>query len=180
LNAGGVARRYARALADVAAGSGELERIQRDLTAVTSALAGQADLRRLLRNPSVPRDAAARALDRVAEGMGLAALTRRFLGLVVRAGRLEALEAILKVYAGLADERRGRLRAEVITAAELPADQLARLRDRLSALKGRQVYLEIRRDPALLGGIVTRIGSEVYDGSLRTRLARLREALIKT
>jgi F-type H+-transporting ATPase subunit delta len=178
LKAGGVPRRYARALAEVAAGSGELERVQQDLAAVTSVLAAQRDLARLLRNPSVPREAAAQALDRVAQTMGLAALTRRFLGIVVRAGRLEALEAILRVYATLADERRGRLQAEVTTAAELPAAQLAQLRERLSAVRGRHVYLEVRRDPALLGGMVTRIGSEVYDGSLRTQLARLREALV--
>jgi F-type H+-transporting ATPase subunit delta len=180
LTAGTVARRYARALADVAAAGGELERVQGELEGFDRLLADRREVGQFLRNPGVPRPAAIQAADRIAEAMGAGALTRRFLRLLLQAGRLEALRPILDAYAALADQRLGRLRAEVVTAVALPEAQLAQLRERLGQVTGRQVYLTVRQDPSLLGGLVTRIGSQVYDGSLKTQLARMRHALLET
>jgi F-type H+-transporting ATPase subunit delta len=179
LTGGAVARRYARALADVAAASGELERVQRDLGAFAELLRERQELAQFLRSPGVPQAAAAETVERLAQAMDLAPLAGRFLRLVLQAGRLSALEDILRAYGALADERLGRLRAEVTTAAPLPEAQLAGLRERLGQITGKQVYLTVRQDPALLGGVVTRIGSQVYDGSLRAQLARLREQLLQ-
>ncbi|MFB3820393.1 MAG: ATP synthase F1 subunit delta [Candidatus Methylomirabilales bacterium] len=180
MTGGAVARRYARALADVAAGSGELEGVQRELGAFADVLRERRELAQFLRSPSVPKPAAAETVERVAEAMGLSPLARRFLRLVLQAGRLPSLEDILQVYGALADERLGRLRAEVTTAAPLPEAQLAGLRERLGQITGKQVYLTVRQDPAILGGVVTRIGSQVYDGSLRAQLARLHEKLLQS
>lgn len=176
---GAAARRYARALADVAAGSGELERVQRDLGAFADLLRERRELAQFLRSPSVPKPAAAETVERVAETMDLSPLARRFLRVVLQAGRLPALDDILRAYGTLADERLGRLRAEVTTAVPLPEAQLAGLRERLGQITGKQVYLTVRQDPAIVGGLVTRIGSQVYDGSLKAQLARLRETLVQ-
>lgn len=173
-----VARRYARALADVAASPDALERVQRELTAFAGLLRDRPDLRRFLTSPGIPRPAATEAVGRIGETMELAPLTRRFLRVVLQAGRVGLLESILQAYAAVVDERLGRVRAEVTTAVPLPDDQLARLRGRLEAVTGKQVYLQVRQDPALLAGVVTRIGSQVFDGSLRAQLGRLRAQLL--
>jgi len=175
-----VARRYARALAEVAAEGGELERVQADLDAFAGLLGERRDLAQLFASPNVPKAAAAATADRVAEAMALAPLARRFLRLVALAGRLPVLPDILRAFAGMVDERLGRLRAEVTSAAPLPEAQLAGLRARLAEITGKQVCLTVRQDPLILGGLVTRIGSQVYDGSLRAQLARLREMLVQS
>jgi len=106
-------------------------------------------------------------------------LTVTFLQVLVETGRLAGLEAILRAFELLADERLGREKAVVTSAAPLPADAQEGLRRRLSDLTGKDVYLELRQDPALLGGVVTQMGSRVYDGSLKMQLARLRDEMVR-
>ena len=176
---GAVARRYARALADVAAASRELEAVRDDLRAFARLLAEQRELRQFVANPSIARGEAVGAVTDILTALGLRPLAVRFLTLLLEAGRLGHVDPILQSYEQEVDLRLGRARAAVTWAAPLPEAEQAELRRRLSAVTGKQVYLDPHTDPALLGGLVAQIGSQVYDGSLRTQLRRMREALTR-
>jgi F-type H+-transporting ATPase subunit delta len=179
LIAGSVARRYAKALVDVAAASDELEAVRQELSRFADLLGEQRELRQFLTNPSVLRRDKVRVLDEVVARLLLRPLTRSFLRILLEAGRLPALESVLRAYEALVDERLGQIRATVTTAGPLEAEAQERLRQRLEQMTGKTVYLEVQQDPRILGGLVTQIGSQVYDGSLRTQLSRLREELIR-
>ncbi|MEK6718343.1 MAG: ATP synthase F1 subunit delta, partial [candidate division NC10 bacterium] len=111
--------------------------------------------------------------------ISLRPLTVTFLRVLLSADRLGAIESIVRAYEALVDERLGRVKAEVTTAVSLDGEQQERLRQRLEQVAGKQVYLEVQQDPKILGGLVAQIGSQVYDGSLKTQLARLREQLVR-
>jgi F-type H+-transporting ATPase subunit delta len=179
LIAGSVARRYAKALVEVAAATDELETVGRELDELADLLRQQRELRHFIANPSVLRRDKARVFERVVAGMTLRPLTTSFLRILLNAGRLEALESIARTYEGLVDERLGRVKAVVTTAAPLSDQQQQALGQRLGQVTGKQAYLDVRQDPAILGGVIAQIGSLVYDGSLKTQLARLREQLVR-
>jgi F-type H+-transporting ATPase subunit delta len=109
-------------------------------------------------------------------------VTRNFLFLLTEKDRMSSLKDIIQAFHALADESSGRLRAQVTVASALSEPELARLRTVLGKLTGRQVIVEPKEDPSLIGGVVTRIGGKVYDGSVRAQLAtlhaRLRESSI--
>ena len=176
---GSVAKRYARALVEVAASSDMLERVRQDLRAFADLLAAQRQLRQLLVNPSVPRKGAAQIVSDIVAAMGLSPLAATFLRILLDANRLAGLEGILRAYESVMDERLGRIKATVTSAAPLNDAEQERLRRRLSEVAGIQVYLDLRQNPAILGGVVTQIGSRVYDGSLKTQLARLRDEMVR-
>lgn len=177
MTSGALARRYAKALLDVAMGSQTAEAVLVELREVARLLAEHRELRQCLLNPGVRRREVLGVLDELAGRLEALPLTRTFLRVVAEAGRLAALEGILRAYEGLLDERLGRVRARVTAAAPLSAAQEASLAATLERLTGRRALLEVTQDPALLGGMVAQVGSRVYDGSLRTRLGRLRRAL---
>ena len=177
--AGSLAKRYAKALVDVAAASGDLEAVRQDLRELTDLLRDQRELRQFLANPSVLRRDKARIFEQVVAGMTLRPLTTTFLRLLLEAGRLGALESIARTYEGMVDERLGRVKAVVTTAVPLDWEQLERIRRRLGQVVGKTVYLEIQHEPGILGGLIAQIGSLVYDGSLKTQLAKLREQLVR-
>jgi F-type H+-transporting ATPase subunit delta len=97
--------------------------------------------------------------------------------MLLTADRLGALESIVRAYEAMVDERLGRVKAEVTTAVALDGEQQEGLRQRLEQVAGKRVYLEVQQDPKIMGGLVAQIGSQVYDGSLKMQLARLRERL---
>lgn len=177
--AGSVAKRYAKALADVAAASDDLQVIRQELRGVADLLRDHRELRQFLANPGVPRRDKARAFEEVVSRLGLRRLTSTFLRILLEAGRIPALESVLRAYDTLVDERLGRVKAMVTIAAPLATDERERLRERLHQVTGKSVYLEVQQDPGILGGLITQIGSQVYDGSLRTQLAKLREQLVR-
>ncbi|HWU39114.1 MAG TPA: ATP synthase F1 subunit delta [Candidatus Acidoferrum sp.] len=178
MTAGSVARRYARALVDVAATSNELETVHQELRECAELLLGHRELRHLLTNPGILRRDKLQILDQVVSRLAHRPLTMSFLRLLLEAGRLPALESVLRAYETLMDERLGRVKAMVTAAGPLEAEAQEQLRQRLERVTGKQVYLEVTEDRRLLGGLVAQIGSLVYDGSLRTQLTRLREQLI--
>ena len=178
--AGSVAKRYAKALVDVAASGNELEIVRQELSDVAALLREHRELQRFLVNPSILRRDKVRILEEVIARLSLRPLTKSFLRILQRAGRLQALEGVLRAYETMVDERLGRVKAVVTTAAPLEGEAHERLRQRLVEMTGKTVYLEVQLDTGLLGGLVTQIGSQVYDGSLRTRLARLRQELVRS
>lgn len=174
-----MARRYAKALVDVAAASGELEPVAQELAGVAGLLRDHRELCQFLFNPSILRRDKGRVLEEVLTRLQLRPLTKSFLRILLEAGRLPLLEGVLRAYEALVDERLGRIKAVVTAPGPLEAAAQERLRQRLQAMTGKSVYLDVRQDPKILGGLITQIGSLVYDGSLRSQLARLREELVR-
>ena len=159
--------------------SGDHETVRQEVRDIADLLRGHRELSPFLANPSVLRPDKLKAFEGIVGRISLRPLTVTFLRVLLSADRLGAIESIVRAYEALVDERLGRVKAEVTTAVALDGEQQERLRQRLEQVAGKQVYLEVQQDPKILGGLVAQIGSQVYDGSLKTQLARLREQLVR-
>jgi len=176
---GSVARRYARALFEIGAQEGAGRRILAEGEAVARFLAGAPSLREVLGAAHVNRRDKHAVLDAAVERLGLLAVTRNFLRLLVDKGRVALLPRILEELRRLIEEAEGIQRVEVVVPMPLSATQRDLLRTTLERQTGKRIELEERVDPAVLGGVVVKVGSTVYDGSLSTQIRRLRENLQK-
>jgi F-type H+-transporting ATPase subunit delta len=136
-----------------------------------------ADLKHILNSPAVSRVRKRAVVEKLAEQAGMSATTRNFLYVVIDRGRTALIPVLLKKVEEFVDARRGVARAQVATAAALSEEQKAALAGELSRVTGKQVVCEFHWDPALLGGVVARIGSTVYDGSVRGKLTALKSRL---
>jgi F-type H+-transporting ATPase subunit delta len=175
---GGLAKRYAKAVLEAAADAGALEQVAADLEALGPHFAGK-EVAGFFANPAIPGAQKEAALTAIAEQASTGPLTVSLLRLLRSRQRVALVPDIARLFRDLVDERTGRVRAEVTAAVPLPAVSVEALAARLSAATGRQVHLTARVDPTVLGGLVARVGSTVYDASLKTHLRRMREALIK-
>ncbi len=173
----GLSGRYATALFDLAVDGKVLDIVTASLATLTTALAESPDLKTLTTSPMVSRTAAAAGIAGVAAALGLDPLTTAFLGVLANNRRLAALPAIIRGVNALAAARRGEITALVTAAHPLSAAQQKALAAKLKAGLGRDVALEITVDPAILGGLVVRVGSKMIDSSLKTRLDLLGQAL---
>ncbi len=180
-NSGGITAslqgRYASALFDLASERGVVTAVESDLDRLGDALKGSDDLSELIRNPKITREATAKAIDAVAALLGLSDLTRNFLGVLATNRRLFALPEIVRAFVAIAAAQRGEVTAEVTSAHALDADQLAQLAAKLKVREGKEVKIKASVDPEILGGLVVRIGSRQIDGSIRTRLNSLAQAM---
>lgn len=172
-----LAGRYASALFDLAKDRDLTGAVEGDLAKLDQAIRESGDLADLIRNPEISRDASARAVDGVAGVLGLSALTRNFLGVLANNRRLAKLPEIARAFAAIAAAQRGEMTAQVTTAHPLDDSQRRDLAARLKAREGREVKIEANVDPDILGGLVVTIGSRRIDGSLRTRLNSLAQAM---
>ena len=169
--------RYASALFDLASENGEVSAVESDLDTLDQALAYNPDLAALIRNPQVSRSQAARAIDGVAEVLGLSRLTRNFLGVLAENRRLSVLPETIRAFGRIAAAQRGEVTAEVSSAHELSPEQVEALKQKLEAREGRKIKVKTTVDPDLLGGLVVTLGSKRIDGSIRTRLNSLAQAM---
>jgi F-type H+-transporting ATPase subunit delta len=169
--------RYAFALFQLAEEARAIDAVEASLTAVRDALAQSGELRELTASPLVSRADAVKAVTAAADSMGLDPTTRSFLGVLAENRRLGQLPAIIRAYRGLATRHRGEQTAEVTSAHPLTEGQVDELRQQLRARVGRDVSIDLAVDPALLGGLVVRIGSQMIDSSIRTRLNALASAM---
>lgn len=174
-----VARRYAKGLLEAAAtASPGQERALRDqLAALVDVIKSHDGLLLVVMNPAIAASQKTAILGDIAAKLALHEVLKRFIKIVAEKERLDHLEIIAKVFAELVDEHLGIVTAEVTTPTPLNPGQTAALQKSLKEAAGAEVQLTVRTDPALLGGVVTRIGDTVYDGSLRGHLARIRERL---
>jgi len=172
-----IADRYATALYELADQAKALDRVADDLRALRDAIGQHEDLRRLLRSPLLDRDDQEVALDAILEKAGAADLTRRFVIIVARNRRLFALSAMADAYLAILAERRGEVTAHVSTASKLTEDQVKSLTDALKKAVGAKVTVDTKVDEALIGGMVLRVGSRMFDNSLRTKLQRMQLAM---
>jgi F-type H+-transporting ATPase subunit delta len=180
VRAGGLARRYAKALADVAAEQQLLEAVGRDLRTVVETMKRTREVGIFFASPAVPLTDKRRVLHTIAEGVGVKALTANFLNLILEKRRLPHLGEMALAYEELTDERLGRGKATVTSAVPLSEPIIHGLKERLRMATGKEIYLETRVDPSIVGGFVAQIGSTIYDGSVRTQLKKVREHLLKS
>jgi len=172
-----VAERYAAALADVAVERKNSETVKRNLAAFVEAFSSIADLRNALESPALNAEVKRKVIAEVAGKMGLDEAVRNFIYLVVDHRRTEILPEIEQAFLSELNERLGIVDAEVTSAHELNNDEKRQLRTVLEQRTGKKVEARFQIDGALLGGAVVRLGSTIYDGSVRDQLKRLREQL---
>ena len=142
-------------------------------------VAGNASLRQALTNPTVSAAAKQRVVNELIARFGVKPPLSKLLLMLAERDRLTLLPDLVDTYRTRLEEHEGVLRAEVTAASPLSAEQTRTLHDRLASAVGRRVTMTTKVDPALIGGVVARIGSTVYDGSLATRLTKMREKLLQ-
>jgi F-type H+-transporting ATPase subunit delta len=169
--------RYASALFDLARDERQIDAVGRSLEALNQALADSKDFAELVESPLVSREEAGKAFAALGPKLGLDPLTTNFLGVLAKNGRKGELRKVVRAFRRLAAEHRGETTAEVITARPLKDDQLAALKAQLRTRAGREVAIDAQVDPAILGGIVVKLGSQRIDASIRTKLNRLASAM---
>jgi F-type H+-transporting ATPase subunit delta len=174
-----IARRWARAVFEIGKETGTVPRLTADLASFAETYAGSDELRAVLDNPLVPEDQREAVIGDIAGRMGLEGAARSTLRLLAQKRRLVALPAIARQLGRLADDDQNVVRAEVASAAVLSEDYLAKLKGELEKASGKKVVVTFRQDPSLIGGVVTKIGDRVIDGSVRARLAGFRESLLR-
>jgi len=174
-----VARRYGKALFELAAEEGRTEEMRRELGALAKLIEGDPELSDVLLQPLHPAEQRKAVLKGVAEQLGSSPILQSFYAFLIQQRRLVDIAAISAEYDRLANERVGLTKAQVRTASPLRQDQLGRLKRALSSRTDRRVELEVEIDETLLGGVVAQVGDLVFDGSLRSQLEQLRTSLVK-
>jgi len=173
-----IARRYGTALADVVLKSGETETIRAELKMWEQLTAANASLESAFSSPAISHSKKEKVLEEVIARSRPSKTTANFLRVLLQNGRLTDLVAIVERFESVLAERSGIVSAEVASARELTDGQRNELKVNLEKRTGKQVKIDFAVRPELIGGVVTRIGSTVYDGSVRTQLENLREELV--
>ena len=171
--------RYAHAFASVASSSHlDAAAAQQQLADFSATLAGSHELREVLMNPSITTEQKLKVLDAIAGRIGMFPQVRNFLAVIMDHQRLSELDEILAEYHAVADEQANMTEAEITSARPLNDQDRAELESQVEKLAGGPVRTTYRQDATLLGGAVVRIGSTVYDGSIRAQLQQLKQKLV--
>lgn len=175
--ASNVGGRYAQALFDLANEQNVVTAVEADLKSLKTALAESRDLRTLVSSPAFGADAKGKGLAAIADRAGFHPTTKKFLGLLAANGRASALSAVIAAFEALAAKARGAVSAEVVSAVPLTPAQAKGVAAALRQALGKDPEIATRVDPAILGGIKVRVGSRLFDASLRSKLDSLKFAL---
>jgi F-type H+-transporting ATPase subunit delta len=175
---GSLARRWAKALFAIGEEQGNLLGLTREVQRVAEAWAESEELQGAMSNPAFGRDARRQVWESVLRRLGATPIGRNFFLLLLTKGRLQELPAIARELQLLGDRKDNRLRAEVASAAPIGEDVVTRLRMALQKATGSTIVVNAVVEPGLIGGLVTRIGDMMYDGSVRTQLARAKEQML--
>jgi len=172
------ATRYARALFDVALKESDVQQAGRDLQGFAELVAGHEALPMILANPAIPAPKKRALIEQlIARAGSMSPVVAKLLGLLADRDRLVLLPEITAAYQHRLMDHAQVVRAEIVTAVGLPADRVAALEQGLANATGRQVQLESRVDPSIIGGAIARVGSTVYDGSVTRQLEKMKETL---
>lgn len=172
-----VASRYAQALFDLATEQNQVAAVESDLKSLKAAIADSKDLRTLLASPAFSAEDKAKGLAGIATKARFNATTKKALGLIAANGRASALAAVIDAFAKLSADARGAVSAEVTTAIQLTAAQSKGVAAALRQALGKDPEITTRVDPAILGGIKVKVGSRLFDASLKSKLDSLKFAL---
>ncbi|MCP4107504.1 MAG: ATP synthase F1 subunit delta [Desulfobacteraceae bacterium] len=172
-----IARRYAKALLLIGKEDGQAETYREELDGLADLIAKEKQLEQAICNPLYDASGRKKVLQAVIKQLELSNVMQAFLLLLFDKGRIGFMGSINDFYQKLADELKGVARASLVSATELSSETIEKIRSALSKKTGKDIKLEVEQDPALIGGIVTRIGDLVLDGSIRTQLLNMRESL---
>jgi F-type H+-transporting ATPase subunit delta len=173
-----IASRYARALADVVTERKlTADSVIAGLDSITDVFKGSAELRTLFENPAVPPDQKLRLIDALSSRLSVPREVRNFLAVLIDKRRIGLLPEISQQFKVEINERLGFADAEVISARELGSDERTQIERQLSNVTGKKVRARYSKDATLLGGVLVKVGSTVYDGSVRGQLERMRTAI---
>lgn len=172
-----VARRYAKALLLIGKEDGQADVYREELDGFSSVITRDKQLEEAIVNPQYETASRRRVLTLVADKLNLSGVMRSFLLLVFDKGRMGFLAYINEFYQKLADELKGVARATLVSATELSEETIEKIRQSLTKKTGKEVKLEVKQDPSLIGGVITKIGDLVLDGSIKTQLLNMKESL---
>jgi F-type H+-transporting ATPase subunit delta len=174
-----LARKYARAFLEIGLQKGNYEGLGKDLEKMAAVLQGNKELRIILTSAAYPvttRKAIART---IGESLDLSKSTVDFIDILIERNRMDHFPQIIKSFETLGDVVAKRVRATLVTALALPPELIGEIKKELESKTGKEVILSMKQDPSLIGGAQTRIGNIIYDGSLKTHLAYIKENLYK-
>jgi F-type H+-transporting ATPase subunit delta len=172
-----IARRYAKALLLIGKENGELEAYREELETVTGLFDQNRELKHILTNPLHDMAQRKKTLQMVVKRLELSSVVASFLTLLFDKGRIGFLDSINQFYQRFADEIKGIARASLVSATELSSETVEKIGAVLSKRTGKTVFLDVSVDPGLIGGVVTKIGDLVLDGSIKTQLLNMKESL---
>jgi len=173
-----VARRYATALADIVLKSGETETVKNELKTWEDLIKSNNDLQTAFANPAITHLNKEKVLEGLLAKTKPSKTTANFLRVLLRNSRLTELSQINEKFDSVLDERNGIVSAEVVSARPLSETEKAEFKTNIAKLTGKQVNLNFDIDESIIGGVVTRVGSTVYDGSVKTQLENLKQQLV--
>jgi F-type H+-transporting ATPase subunit delta len=176
-NVSGVAERYATALFELALEANAIDEVREDLAKFQALLVESPELNRLVRSPVFTADAQAKALAAVLDGAGIGGIAANFLRVVAGNRRLFAVGDIIKGFGALVARHNGEVSAQVTVAEPLSDAHLAEVKDALNKVTGKDVMVDVKVDPSIIGGLIVKLGSRMVDSSLRTKLHALKHAM---
>ncbi|MBC8439875.1 MAG: F0F1 ATP synthase subunit delta [Deltaproteobacteria bacterium] len=174
-----VSRRYAKALILIGQEDGLAEHYNSELGSVVGLFDTQEDFEKTLTNPLFNKNDRKKVLQAVLAATDLSAIMKSFLILLFDKGRIGFLREIASYYNDLADELKGVVKASIVSATELSSEAIYKIKAALSKKTGKNIVLNVEQDPNLIGGVVTKLGDLVLDGSVKTQLINMRETLKK-
>ncbi len=177
MSTGALAKRYARAILALATEGSQVDRVRSDLKDVAAMWEASPELRELFANPGFSPKERKTVLSDIAARSGISPISRNSLLYLADSGRLAALPEVARSYGELAEKQAGTVRAEVTSASPLTEVYYTQLQRVLEQATGKKVTIERKTDASLIAGVVTRVGDQVFDGSIRTRLTDLKETL---
>lgn len=179
MSANAIAKRYAKALVQLGAEEGKVAKFHEELTCFESVLAAHGELRSIFADPAFGVEAKRNILQDLIAKLAVSPTVASFLLLLLEKNRLVFLGQILACYGTLADELSGVVRPTLVSAMPLGDGQVAEIKASLEKMTGKQVVLKMEINPELIGGVVTKIGDQLFDGSVRTQLKRIEDTLQK-
>ncbi len=174
-----IAKKYARALFQVGQAEAIQDNLLRELEKVTNLLQENKGLERILLSPAFPIRKRKQIAEAVFSRLGLSKHLLLLLDVLLENKRLRLLQDIFQAYQDILDEAANRIRATLVTPGQLPPELVRAIKDQLELQTGKEVLLNVRLDPSLIGGVLVRIGDEIYDGTLKSQLLNLKEELYK-
>ncbi len=174
-----IAHRYAKALLLIGKEDGQAEALRKELDGISGLFAKEKELEHAVCNPLYGAASRRKVLGAIIEKLKLSNVMRSFLMLLFDKGRVGFLNNINDHYQKLADELIGVVRADLVSATQLSSEAVEKIRKSLSKMINKDIILEVKQDPSIIGGIVTRIGDLVLDGSIKIQLVNMKESLKK-
>ncbi len=172
-----VARRYAKALILIGKEDGQAEKYRSELAGMVGLLEREQMLRQAIFNPVYENNSRRKILETIIDKLKLSRVMKSFLLLLFDKGRITFINLINENYQKLADELKGVARASLMSATKLSSEAVEKIRKSLSKMTGKDIFLELKQDDSLIGGVVTRIGDLILDGSIKTQLFNMKESL---